>query len=302
MLRRRAADFNSVFSQYLDRSARVSRVLSLCCGHGHFERTILQLLSYDHCDSLDISEPALEHARELAREAGILNVNYERCDVNTLQLSQEYDLVFGGGIHHLSNLEHVFSEVARWLCPGAPFMMYEYIGPNRCQPTERQLEAINACIRLLPEKYRMRVSAQREMNVGSADEAMDILRRKRADMRGLSDCDNTDRFSSDPLFAKFFWQRYTPMTVEQWQTVDPSESVRSEDILPVLRQYFSDVDVRYQGGSILQFTLFDLAANFCYESPEVRALLKMLIHVEDVLTTFDPDIPQDYAVIIARNP
>jgi len=278
-------------------------VLSLCCGHGHFERPLLQLINYGHCDALDISEPALENAGRLARKAGISDVSYERQDINHLSLSHYYDLVFAGGVHHLSNLEHVFSELANWMRPGAPFMLYEYIGPNKCQPSARQLEAINACIRLLPEKYRVRVSAQRELNLQGAEEVLDILRRRRAEVRGeFADSGGPGLISSDPLFAGFFWQSYTPMTPGEWDAVDPSESVRSQDIIPVLKQYFSEVDVRYQGGSIIQFTLYDLAANFYGDSDEVRELLQMLIKIEDVLTAYDPGIPQTYAVIVARNP
>jgi hypothetical protein len=83
---------------------------------------------------------------------------------------------------------------------------------------------------------------------------------------------------------------------------DPSEAVRSQDIIPVLKQYFSEVDVQYQGGSIVQFALYDLASNFYGDSQEVRAILEMLIHIEDVLTAYDPEVPQTYAVIVALNP
>lgn len=92
------------------------------------------------------------------------------------------------------------------------------------------------------------------------------------------------------------------MTAEEWRRVDPSESVRSEEIIPTLRQYFSEVDIRYQGGTILQFALHYIAANFYVDSAEARALLEMLIQIEDTLTKYDPDVPQNYAVIVARNP
>jgi SAM-dependent methyltransferase len=303
MMQRHAADFNNVLKQYIHPAAHFDRVLSLCCGHGQFEQTVLQLLSYDHCDALDISESALENARRLAREAGIAGVSYECQDINRLSLAHHYDLVFAAGVHHLSNLEHVFDELTRWIRPDAPFMLYEYIGPNQCQPSARQVEAINACIRLLPEKYRLRVSAQREMDLPGADEALQVLRRKRAEVRGESaGAAGSGLISSDPLFAGFFWQEYVPMTTKQWDALDPSESVRSQDIIPVLKRYFSEVDVRYQGGSIIQFTLHDLAANFYGESEEVRELLQMLLKIEDVLTTHDPEIPRNYAIIVARNP
>jgi SAM-dependent methyltransferase len=302
IMERRAGYFGDVLKEYIAPNALFERVLSLCCGHGHFERTLLQLVKYGACDAIDISEGALESARAAARQAGISNVNYIQQDLNRLSLSRNYDWVFAGGVHHLSNLEHVFAELARWMPPGAPFMMYEYIGPNQCQPTARQLEAINACIRLLPEKYRLRVSAQRRLRAAGAEEGLQFLHRKRDEIAADARRGSTKGpISKDPAFANFFWQHYTPMTAEEWNAVDPSESVRSQDIIPVLKKYFAEVDVRFQGGSIVQFTLYDIAANFYGDSEEVRHLLEMLIHIEEVLTKYDPDVPQNYAVIVARN-
>lgn len=339
---------------YTDKGRPFERVLSLCCGHGHAERTLARFREFRHCDAYDISLPALEHARALAQAEGLNNINYEQRDLNNLKLSHTYDLVIGGGIHHISNLEGLFSEVSRCLAPNGVFLMYEYIGPAQCQPTERQVEAINACIHLLPKKYRVRISAQRELakspeevlallearkaallegeaghpgemlnsNVGATDDGQKprslnipavslahLLYLLRASLIALREGAFKHRLKGyllsilqDPTYPleRYFWNSFVPVTREQWNERDPSEAVRSDEIIPLLNEYFDEVDVRYTGGSILQFTLYDLAANFYEETEETKAILDMLFHIEDVLVKYD-DIPQDYAVIVARN-
>ena len=375
---------------YSDPRRPLNRVLSLACGHGHQERTLAKYRQFRVCDALDISETALENARRLAEAEGLRHINYECHDLNELKLSHTYDAVIAGGIHHIKNLEHLFEEIKRWLAPGGFFLMYEYIGPSQCQPTARQLEAINACIRLLPKKYRVRISAQRRLGVTTPEEALALLespdfrppepqeqppvpasdapregsapldaatgngttvtaepeappkkglaralyllhraalairrgdlryRLKAYVLRGLQEptppppapiepaavesapIAPAPEWIADDLPEEYFWTKFVPMTREQWSAVDPSESVRSDEIISLLRKSFSTVDVRYTGGSIMQFTLYDIAGNFYADTEETRDILDMLFKIEEVLLKHD-DVPHDYAVIVAKN-
>lgn len=365
---------------YSDPRRHLDRVLSLACGHGHQERTLAKFRRFRVCDAFDISETALDNARRLAEAAGLGSINYQRCDLNEVKLSQKYDLVIAGGVHHISNLERLLEEITRSLTPGGFLLMYEYIGPSQCQPTARQVEAINACIRLLPKKYRVRISAQRKLGVTTPEEALALVeasdasaqetsdagnrgpevslgdaggaiaavdvsarqglaapgantasaarvtrllfRAARAIWRGdfsyrlkahlfrrlqkslsvgptLAECPETKRVT-DELPEEYFWTKFVPMTREQWDAADPSEAVRSDEIIPLCRKYFRTVDVRYTGGSIMQFTLYDIAGNFYEDNEETRDILDMLFKIEEVLVKHD-DVPQDYAVIVAKN-
>jgi len=68
-------------------------------------------------------------------------------------------VVFGvSSLHHFSELEHIFEEVNQSLKPGGFLFVHEYVGPSRFQWTERQLEAINGMLKVLPRKYRRVVS------------------------------------------------------------------------------------------------------------------------------------------------
>ena len=64
--------------------------------------------------------------------------------------------------------------------------------------------------------------------------------------------------------------------------VDPSEAVRSAEIVPVLQQYFDLVELRPLGGTILQFLLADIAGNFQQDEAGAQ-LLEMLFAIEDAL-------------------
>lgn len=415
---------------YSDPARPVRRALSLACGLGHQERTLARYRKFDECDAFDISPGALEKARQSAEAEGLHNINYECRDLNDLKLTHQYDIVIAGGVHHIRNLENLFSEVSKNLAEGGLFLMYEYIGPSQCQPTARQLEAINACIRLLPTKYRVRISAQRKLGVNTPGEALAAIEAQRAAARAAASEGPTTRPALEPVAPgveksnaespadadegrreplaeparrgvprflellgraaaairrgdfffrlrmfmvrclqpsttpdprvsdealesgaasssnvdgqdpsavtaptptagvpgsgasggqsetvagttdgadagnelpdEYFWSRFVPMTREQWNAVDPSESVRSDEIIPLLKQYFKAVDVRYTGGSIMQFTLYDIAGNFYDDNEETRDLLDMLFKIEEVLVKHD-DVPQDYAVIVAKN-
>jgi SAM-dependent methyltransferase len=81
--------------------------------------------------------------------------------MNKIQLPPEtYDVVFGvSSLHHFKELEHIFNEVNKALKPGGFFFVNEYVGPSRFQWTDRQLEAINAILKILPKKYKRVVTA-----------------------------------------------------------------------------------------------------------------------------------------------
>jgi len=78
--------------------------------------------------------------------------------------------------------------------------------------------------------------------------------------------------------------------------LDPSEAVRSADILPSLHRYFEIVEYKPLGGTVLQFLLADIAGNFQDELGQ--QLLEMLFVIEDVLMDTG-DLGSDFAYIVA---
>jgi 2-polyprenyl-3-methyl-5-hydroxy-6-metoxy-1,4-benzoquinol methylase len=237
----------------------LTRCLTLGCGAGDLERGLSKYNFSLRYDAFDIADKAIERAKEKATLEGISNIYYKVADINTISLSRNiYDVVFGvHAVHHLNNLEHIFSEVENALKPGCFFFLYEFIGPTKFQWTDKQLNIVNSLLQILPEKYRI---------------------------------------SKNNMAIKTHFKRPTLLEMNQ---VDPSEAIRSEDILKVLPHYFEIIEKKDIGGTILHLLLKDIAVNFDYKNPNDMRVLKMLFEIEDALLEIG-EIPSDFTVIIAQ--
>jgi hypothetical protein len=69
--------------------------------------------------------------------------------------------------------------------------------------------------------------------------------------------------------------------------VDPSESVRSSEIMPLLSRYFDVLECNKTGGTLLQFLLAGTAGNFRQDDPDSMQALEMLFKIEDTLIDID---------------
>src|SRR5262249_37117750 len=56
-------------------------------------------------------------------------------------------------------------------------------------------------------------------------------------------------------------------TISYVNEADPSEAVRSAEIVPLLSRYFQIVEFKGYGGSLLHELLYDIAGNFTQENP-----------------------------------
>lgn len=223
----------------------LERALTLGCGTGEFER---KLAGYEICRShegFDLSPESIRAASEKASEEGLDGLSYEVRDIDRISLSPaRYDLVFGiQSVHHFSRLEHVFTEVYQALKPGGFFILHEFVGPSRFQWTDRQLEAVNGVLKLLPERYR------RNLKAGGNELISHVSR---------------------------------PAVKEMIRT-DPSEAARSSEILEVLPEYFRIIEARELGGALIQLVMEGITGNFDYDSPEDMKLLKLIFQLEDIL-------------------
>lgn len=61
---------------------------------------------------------------------------------------------------------------------------------------------------------------------------------------------------------------------------DPSEAIRSEDLLPALRAQFNELELKSLGGTILNHVFGDIAGNFDEEREEDRRLIRILQDLE----------------------
>lgn len=146
--------------QMLLRDGRLpaARAASLCCGTGGLERRLVAQGIVGHCIGYDLAAGAIKVARAEALAAGLgAALDYRRCDLDTTGLGETgLDLVVGcQGVHHIERLEFAFDNVHAALRPGGLFHLeHEFVGPDRFQWPDRQIEEMTAWLRSLPERYR----------------------------------------------------------------------------------------------------------------------------------------------------
>lgn len=238
------------------------RMLSIGCGTGELERTLAALGAFVECDACDISPGAIAAAARAAHEAGITSVRYTVRDANTCDLPTErYDAVwFHNSLHHIEALEHICEAAARALKPEGYVFIHEYVGPNRLAFTPAQKIAARQAFALIPPRYRR---------------------------------------SFDPDSAGTLRRHLAFPHPNEVRATDPSESVRSGEILDVLPRYFDIVARNDGGGTLLQPLLNGIAGNFRTDNPASLKVLGMLFAIEDALLETG-DLTSDFALVVAR--
>jgi SAM-dependent methyltransferase len=254
--------FQYFIHKYFREGTPVERVLTLGCGAGEFERGLAQYHFAREHDAFDIAEAAIHSAVEAAREAGLTHVRYEVADLNHVALPRDrYDVVFGlSAIHHISALEHLFSQVRGSLKPRGFLLLDEFIGPSQFQWPDTQLAAANRALAELPEPFRRRLDAPGQIKT-----------------------------------------TVSRPTVESMNEGDPSEAIRSAEIVPLLKEYFEVIEFRGYGGSLLHLVMSGIARNFVPGDPVATQWVERLCAIEDQLI-LEGTLAHDFAVIIARKP
>jgi len=97
-----------------------------------------------------------------------------------------------------------------------------------------------------------------------------------------------------------FKERVIRKSLPYMAAADPSEAVRSSEIVPLLAEYFRILEIKCYGGAILHELLYDIAGNFCEDNTGSLDCLRRLFETEDQLTA-SQTIPDDFAVIIATS-
>jgi len=228
------------WKNYLLPQNRSLRVLSLGCGCGALEVSLMKRGGISELIAYDIADGALDIAKNSANQSDV-DIDFRVANLNELVLPVDYfDVVIASSsLHHVEMLESLFFQIYRSLHFGGLMAINEYIGPSRFQFSAYQVNQINYLHSLLPECYRWRRSDPSALKV-----AVDFP------------------------------------SVEFLKLHDPSEAVRSDEIVPLLKNLFRVVEDRPFGGTLLHFLLQDIAGNFDFSSFHDRLLMNLLIHLE----------------------
>jgi SAM-dependent methyltransferase len=276
-----------IFIEKFLRNRPVKSILSLCCGFGNVERYfVTRLPGVEYCLGLDLSEGALAHARQRAQGAST-RIEYSVADLNAYDWQSScYDLVIANGaLHHIKNLEGALAGIRRTLKPGGLLYSCEYVGPSYMDHSPRQLELINALSFIMPPELRARkpLNIKNDRLFRLASKAWEIsARNERASwapwQRTVSrllkkilrrQCNNFD-FGVVYRSPKTYLLR-----------TDPSECVRSGELIDVVRSYFPSAEIRPFGGGILQHALDqNFYDHFEPANQRHTALLRLMVDLE----------------------
>lgn len=236
----------------------LERGLSLGSGHGWAEREAIALGLCQALDGFDISEEALEVARRQADERGLgERLDYRQADLNTLELAPD--------AYDITIAAQVLHHI---------------------EALEHLLDQLVAALRpgglLVVNEY-----------IGPA--RFQWLDKTEYLMNRMLDVLPEDK-KLNP-FNGFVKERMDRAPAEVIAESDPSESIRSDEIVQLLEARFEILYRADFGGTLLQFLLADIAANFSPDDPKDVALLDLLSLFEEVLIA-ERVLPSDFAFFV----
>ena len=242
-------------------SGPVDAGLSLGCGLGAFERDAIRMNIAERFTACDISAGAIETARTEAARAGMEKIiSYDVLDLDTDELPPAaYGVVFG-----LMCIHHILD-------------------------LDHAFEQIHRSLKpgglLYIDEYIGPRQFQTEPNVTA------IINRELASL--------PESYRRSLFINGHIVNTYTPSPISHFEQTDPSEAIRSDEIVEKLAKRFDILEFRPYGGAILHMLLHGIAGNFSPEKPEDVAMLHRLFALERELEDAG-QIQSDFAVIVAR--
>jgi SAM-dependent methyltransferase len=107
-----------------------------------------------------------------------------------------------------------------------------------------------------------------------------------------------DHLRFNPYWGGLFLSRWRT-DPDKLAADDPTEAVRSEDVLPLARKFFETEAEYSYGGGLLNPLLYEIVGNFNEENPYDRRLLEVLCGAEDRLTR-SGQIEPDFWIFVGR--
>jgi SAM-dependent methyltransferase len=130
----------------------IGRCLSIGCGLGGLERSLVEERISSDITGIDVSEAALAEAR---KAAGDMPIRYIAADAREFLRGNTFDAIFfHQSMHHFDRLDELMDLVARALSPGGFLWYDEYIGPSRTEWNVWKLLPANLAYYRLPSSMR----------------------------------------------------------------------------------------------------------------------------------------------------
>jgi SAM-dependent methyltransferase len=135
------------------------RLLSLGCGYGGHELEIARTLRRPYqLIGVDLNPYIYSGAKRRAASEG-LNVHFKSLDLNFVHIRpRSFDVIYAhASVHHILNLEHVFSKVYEGLTETGRLVILDIIGKTQVLFWKENVEFVASLIKRMPRRYRPRV-------------------------------------------------------------------------------------------------------------------------------------------------
>jgi len=237
----------------------VERGLSIGCGAGIVERQLRTLGACRIIDAYDVAPAAIEEAKRLASAEGFDGINYQARNLEELDLPKcYYDVVFAS-----SSIHHIKNLEGLF------------------KQVKKGLKLGGMFIMLEyvgPSQFQFTPKAVQIIN--------EILAILPPQFRARSSQSTEQK------------RDFRVSSIDHMNATDPSEAVRSAEILPLLRGWFSIIEKKDFGGTINHMLLQDIIHNFDNGTPEGEGMLALLLYLENLLIR-EKVIDSDFCFVVA---
>lgn len=152
-------NFKQYFVNQYFRDKSGLKVLSLGSGSCYHEIELAQYPVFEEILCLDIAENTLKAAEKRAQEDKLNNIRFECQDIYNYEFPNGYFdvVIFNASLHHFKNIESLLRDkVKPTLKVNGKLIINEYVGPNRLQFPQKQIDTINLALQKIDKKYRKR--------------------------------------------------------------------------------------------------------------------------------------------------
>lgn len=238
---------------------RVGRTLVLGCGSGWLERALAQKGPFGSILACDFAPDTVERARRQAEQEGLSGIEYRVIDLEHDQL------------------------------PAGPFdAIFAHDVLHHITGLERLYALIAGA--LSPEGRFLFNEYVGPNRFQYSDERIDLIERY---FRFLP-----ARLRRDPFADRILWTRERT-DLAKLIADDPTEAVRSEEVLPLARRAFDVVAEYPYGGGLLNRLLYEVIRNFRPGEPEDDLILRTLCD-EEMRLTRSGNLESDFWIFVGR--
>ncbi len=223
------------FARLMGDSPRDGVALSLRAGNPELECELIRAKACERVIVVDGSTERLEYAQ--ARVPADLRdrVEFEQADPLAFTPTEPLGLAIShSALHRFSDPDRVIAHIAELLGPRGMVYVDEFVGPDRFQWSDDQLEVVNRLLDCLPEELRV------DLTSDSGDVKRQIAR------------PDPERFAAD----------------------HPAEAVAGSRIPAALDAHLEPVEVRPYGGAVYHQLFSRIMGNFSGHPELVRSILE----------------------------